>query len=388
MESMNTQPPPPPPPQQQQYVIVTDDENEQPVELPAEPDGTLLLSTLAAQFNGACGLRYLNAETNSNRGVRLVDGQLFPPDGVWGSRLFVCVFPKVKEESKRKAEDIEGPLAKNACPADRKCSDLIVLGLPFKSTEDDVQKYFSQYGELVLVQLKRDPINNHSKGFAFIRYSSFDSQIKAMSQRHFLDGRWCEVRIPNSKESSSSSSRKIFVGRCTENITTDDLRSVFSKYGEVTDVYMPQPFRGFAFVTFSDHVVAQSLLGEDIMVRETSVHVSSATPRYGGSDTSSARHQNQQQSMYMGNPRGGQYYPGGGGRFNNTPGGYHYQQQKFGGAVRQQMPPNVGMFSEAVITAAQSALAQQGWGSLVEAVMPPGKMDPNAYYQQQQQQPQ
>lgn len=163
------------------------------------------------------------------------------------------------------------------------------------------------------------------------------------------------------------------MGRCTENITTDDLRSVFSKYGEVTDVYMPQPFRGFAFVTFSDHVVAQSLLGEDIMVRDTNVHVSSATPRYGGNDTG------RQQTMYMGNARA-QYY-GGGNRFSNSA-GYQYQQQqqqKYTG--RQQMPPNVGVFSEAVITAAQSALAQQGWGPLVEAVMPPGKMDPGNYYQ-------
>ena len=78
----------------EQYVIVTEDENEQPIELPAEPDGTLLLSTLAAQFTGACGLKYHNAETNSTRGVRLADDRLHPPDGVWGNRLYVTVFPK------------------------------------------------------------------------------------------------------------------------------------------------------------------------------------------------------------------------------------------------------------------------------------------------------
>ena len=78
----------------EQYVFVTEDENEQPIELPAEPDGTLLLSTLAAQFTGACGLKYQNTQTNSTRGIRLADGRLHPPDGVWGSRLYVAVFPK------------------------------------------------------------------------------------------------------------------------------------------------------------------------------------------------------------------------------------------------------------------------------------------------------
>ena len=78
----------------EQYVIVTEDENEQPMELPAEPDGTLLLTTLAGQFSGACGLKYYNRETDSTRGIRLADGRLHPPDGVWGNRLYVVVFPK------------------------------------------------------------------------------------------------------------------------------------------------------------------------------------------------------------------------------------------------------------------------------------------------------
>ena len=34
-----------------------------------------------------------------------------------------------------------------------KCSDLIVLGLPWKSTEDDLRNYFSQFGELLMVQV-------------------------------------------------------------------------------------------------------------------------------------------------------------------------------------------------------------------------------------------
>lgn len=50
-------------------------------------------------------------------------------------------------------------------------------------------------------------------------------------------------------------SRKIFVGRCTEDMTTDDLRQYFMQYGEVTDVFIPKPFRAFAFVTFADDQV-------------------------------------------------------------------------------------------------------------------------------------
>ncbi|KAJ3582285.1 hypothetical protein NHX12_015656, partial [Muraenolepis orangiensis] len=60
--------------------------------------------------------------------------------------------------------------------------------------------------------------------------------------------------------------RKIFVGRCTEDMTTDELRQFFMQYGEVTDVFIPKPFRAFAFVTFADDQVAQALCGEDLII--------------------------------------------------------------------------------------------------------------------------
>ena len=50
--------------------------------------------------------------------------------------------------------------------------------------------------------------------------------------------------------------RKVFVGRCTEDMTVDDLRQFFIQYGEVTDVFIPKPFRAFAFVTFADDAVS------------------------------------------------------------------------------------------------------------------------------------
>lgn len=50
-------------------------------------------------------------------------------------------------------------------------------------------------------------------------------------------------------------SRKVFVGRCTEDMTADELRQFFMQYGEVTDVFIPKPFRAFAFVTFADDQV-------------------------------------------------------------------------------------------------------------------------------------
>lgn len=52
------------------------------------------------------------------------------------------------------------------------------------------------------------------------------------------------------------------------------------QYGEVVDVFIPKPFRTFAFVTFADDKVVQSLCGEDLIIKGLSVHISSAEPKH------------------------------------------------------------------------------------------------------------
>ena len=94
-----------------------------------------------------------------------------------------------------------------------------------------------------------------------------------------IDGRWCDIKVPDSQDKregqKDKSSCKIFVGRVTENLTKEDLRDHFEAFGQVTDVYIPTPFRQFAFVQFSESKAAQSLLGKEhiIKVRVTSTIV-------------------------------------------------------------------------------------------------------------------
>lgn len=68
------------------------------------------------------------------------------------SLLIVCVF---KAENKRKSDDHpENSTAKTKRMEMRlKCSDLIVLGLPWKTSEQDLRVYFENFGELLMAQV-------------------------------------------------------------------------------------------------------------------------------------------------------------------------------------------------------------------------------------------
>ncbi len=91
--------------------------------------------------------------------------------------------------------------AKNKKVERNKCSDLIVLGLPWKTTEPELREYFEPFGEVLMAQVKKDIKTGQSKGFGFIRFASYESQMRVLAQRHMIDGRWCDVKIPNSKVS-------------------------------------------------------------------------------------------------------------------------------------------------------------------------------------------
>ena len=56
-------------------------------------------------------------------------------------------------DAKRKGDDLDVSGSAKSRKIERKCVDLIVLGIPWKSTEEVVRRYFEQYGEVVLCEV-------------------------------------------------------------------------------------------------------------------------------------------------------------------------------------------------------------------------------------------
>ena len=136
-------------------------------------------------------------------------------------------------------EEIDASSAVKMKRGDMKTSDLIVLGLPWKTSEQDLKDYFGTFGEVIMVQVwsskcaranfvccpplyyfninvvyslslnlylfflflqvKRDAKTGNSKGFGFVRFTEYEVQDKVVQQRHMIDGRWCDCKLPNSK---------------------------------------------------------------------------------------------------------------------------------------------------------------------------------------------
>jgi len=265
----------------------TNDADKEVVDLPLEKDGTLLLSTLHAQYPDACGLKYVAPDNGRTRALRLAEDKLHPPgDDGWGDIVYFCSFNKDNGQKRKLNEEFESDVERaskepksEATSTAWKNRDLLVLGLPWKTTDEDLESYFSKYGELRMAQIKKTS-DGRSRGFGFIRFKEQESQVRSMLDSHVINGRRCEIKIPNIKDAFiNEAPKKIFVGQLTESITQEDLEEYFKKFGDIVEVFVPRPFKGIAFVSFTKPDAALTALDQDHTIKDIRLSVSVAMPK-------------------------------------------------------------------------------------------------------------
>ena len=74
---------------------------------------------------------------------------------------------------------------------------------------------------------------------------------------------------------------KLFVGclPIKPEATKEELEDYFAQFGEISDVYIPKPYRGFGFVTFQDGNVVQKVLSQTHRLRHSTLNITHADPK-------------------------------------------------------------------------------------------------------------
>ena len=108
--------------------------------------------------------------------------------------------------------------------------------------------------------------------YAFVKFDDKEVERTLRRQKHMIDGRECTLKIPDSRlaEGGERGEKKVYVSYQDSSLTKEELRAHFEQFGEVEDVFVPTPWRYFAFVTFVSATVAQSLIGKEHNVRGVS----------------------------------------------------------------------------------------------------------------------
>ncbi|XP_066994467.1 heterogeneous nuclear ribonucleoprotein 27C isoform X1 [Anabrus simplex] len=170
---------------------------------------------------------------------------------------------------------------------------LFVGGLSWETTQENLQRYFSRYGEVIDCVVMKNSESGRSRGFGFVTFSEpANVSMVLQSGPHQLDGRTIDPKPCNprslQKPKRSNSYPKVFLGGLPSNITETDLRSYFTRFGKVMEVVImydqeKKKSRGFGFLSFEDDDAVERCVAEHfINLGGKQVEIKKAEPRDSG----------------------------------------------------------------------------------------------------------
>lgn len=180
---------------------------------------------------------------------------------------------------------------------------IYVGNLPFDVDSEGLAKLFDESGVVEMVEVIYDRSSGRSRGFAFVTMSTVEEAEAAIEKFNGFEigGRNLRVnfpevpRLPNGRSPARSPSNsggfvdsphKIYVGNLAWSVTSEALREVFNKNGNVLGAKVIQDretgrSRGFGFVSFSSETEVEAALSEmdGLDVEGRSIRVNVAKPR-------------------------------------------------------------------------------------------------------------
>ncbi|KAM9318342.1 CUGBP Elav-like family member 1 isoform 11-T13 [Pholidichthys leucotaenia] len=148
---------------------------------------------------------------------------------------------------------------------------MFVGQIPRSWSEEQLRELFEPFGAVYEINVLRDRSQNppQSKGCCFVTYYSRKSALEAQNALHnmkILPGMHHPIQMKpaDSEKSNAVEDRKLFIGMISKKCNENDIRLMFSPYGQIEECRIlrgPDGLsRGCAFVTFTARQMAQSAI--------------------------------------------------------------------------------------------------------------------------------
>ncbi|KAF9419880.1 hypothetical protein HW555_003713 [Spodoptera exigua] len=169
---------------------------------------------------------------------------------------------------------------------------LFVGGLSWETSQENLQRYFSRYGDVIDCVVMKNSESGRSRGFGFVTFAE-PAVVNVVLQNgpHQLDGRTIDPKPCNprtlQKPKRGGGYPKVFLGGLPSNVTETDLRVFFGRYGKVMEVVImydqeKKKSRGFGFLSFEDEISVERVTQEHfINLNGKQVEIKRAEPRDG-----------------------------------------------------------------------------------------------------------
>jgi RNA recognition motif-containing protein len=92
--------------------------------------------------------------------------------------------------------------------------NIYVSNLSFNVTDEDLQSYFTEYGEVSSAKVITDKMTNRSRGFGFVEMADDTAAQKAIAELDgaTVDGRAIKVNVAKPREERPNNNKRSFAG--------------------------------------------------------------------------------------------------------------------------------------------------------------------------------
>lgn len=122
-----------------------------------------------------------------------------------------------------------------------KTSRIFVGRVPISTLEQELKTYFSEYGSITDVIIKRHPKSGISKGYAFIDCGDKETYDRILSKKHTLGkvSLNCNAAFEAVKTNhlGNNDKRKVYLKGITKQVTDRSLKTHFTKFGKLIKIY-------------------------------------------------------------------------------------------------------------------------------------------------------
>lgn len=200
---------------------------------------------------------------------------------------------------------------------------IFVGGLGHNTLEGDLKEYFSEFGTVESVNLKKDGSSGRSRGFAFVLFSTIEAVDKVIQVgQHTIKGKTSEPKRAKMR------SGKVFVGGLNSEISDEDIKEHFGQFGKIVDIEMPfdkqkNQRKGFCFIVYECMDSVKTVLkNSETTINGKRVDIKKAIPR--SNDTWAFSYVGPRGGFRGGRGRGGYFDPSYPHGYGDYYGGYNY----------------------------------------------------------------
>ncbi|KAL5792155.1 hypothetical protein ACOSP7_000749 [Xanthoceras sorbifolium] len=185
------------------------------------------------------------------------------------SKGFAFVAFRSKELAQKAIEELHSKEFKGKilrCSLSETKNRLFIGNIPKSWTEDEFRRIIESVGSGVEnIELIKDPQNpSRNRGFAFVLYynnACADYSRQKMTSANFkLEGNtptvtWADPKSTPDHSAAASQVKALYVKNIPENTSTEQLKELFQRHGEVTKVVMPPGKSGkrdFGFIHYAE----------------------------------------------------------------------------------------------------------------------------------------